>query len=91
MEFLKVGDFWTYQIPEWDNYEKDILEKILFKLDFISVSGYIMALEADVWKIEYQDNTFRLANDLVHGCEIKTDSEEALPLMQELIKKLPLE
>lgn len=39
MEFLKVGDFWTYQIPEWDNYEKDILEKILFKLDFISVSG----------------------------------------------------
>lgn len=91
MDFLKVGDYWTYQIPEWDNHEKDILEDILFKLKFISVLGYIMASEADVWKIEYKDHTFRLANDLIHGCEIKTDNEETIPLMQELIRRLPLE
>lgn len=91
MDFLKVKDFWTYQIPEWDNYEKDILEKILYKLNFISVSAYIMAPEADVWKIEYGEYTFRLVNDLVHGCEIKTEFFEALPTMEELIKRLPLE
>lgn len=91
MDFVKVGDYWTYQIPEWDNHEKDILEEILFKLNFISVSGYIMAPEADIWKIEYKDHTFRLSNDLIHGCEIKTDTEDSIALMQELIRKLPLE
>lgn len=91
MEFLKINNYWTYQIPEWDNCEKDILEKILFKLDFISVAAYTMAPEADIWRIEYKDHTFKLVNDLVYGCEIRTDSEESLPMMQDLIQKLPLE
>lgn len=91
MDFLKIKDFWTYQIPEWDNHEKDILEKILYKLNFISVEAYIMTPESDIWKIEYGDYIFRLVNDLIYGCEIRTDSEDALPALEELIKKLPLE
>ncbi|SHE53871.1 hypothetical protein [Dysgonomonas macrotermitis] len=91
MEFLKIKDYWTYQLPEWDNYEKEVFEKILSKLDYISIEGYIMAPEADIWKIEYKGHILRISNDLVHGCEIKTNDIDSLPLMEELIRKLPLE
>lgn len=91
MDFLKIKDYWTYQLPEWDNHEKEILEKILSQLDYVSILGYIMAPEADIWKVEYNGHEFRIKSDLVYGCEIQTRDEEALPIMQELIQKLPLE
>ena len=90
MEFLKSKGSWSYQLPEWDNYEKQIIDTELEKVsDLLSVE-YEMHPDVDVWTITYKDKQFIIANDLVHGCEISTDNEELLPYMEEVIKLLPL-
>ncbi len=83
MEFLKQNDYWTYQIPEWDNYNRE-------DIDSIMVVGYLMAPEKDLWTIRYKKCEFIVANDLVYGCEIRATNEEDLPLMEELIKNFNL-
>lgn len=90
MEFIKVHDYWSYQLPEWDNYEKEVIDAELSQLDFVLVIQSRMTPEADKWVIEYKEGQFTIVNDLIHGCEIRTHDEELLPLAKALIKYLPL-
>lgn len=90
MEFLKLNNYWTYQLPEWDNYEKKIIEKELEKVTELTDIVYTMIPEADVWNIEYDGCMFVLINDLIYGCEICTENKEDLPCLETLIRRLPL-
>jgi len=90
MEFLKLKDYWTYQLPEWDNYNQDDIEDALESIESVTIVNYAEEEDTDIWNICYKDCDFVLANDLVHGCEIRTSKEEDLPVMEELIKELPL-
>lgn len=88
MEFLKIKDYWTYQLPEWDNYNRDDIEDVLEDIESITVLDYAMEPDVDVWNIRFRNCDFILANDLVYGCEMRASKEEDLPVMEELIKSL---
>ncbi|NDV95563.1 N-acetyltransferase [Dysgonomonas sp. 521] len=88
MNFIKVRDYWTNSIPQWDNYTKEDAEAVFRITGSISVLDYIMAPEADIWKIRYAGFDFRLSVDSIYGCEIELFAEEALPKGMELIKLL---
>lgn len=90
MEFLKIKDYWTYQLPEWDNYYKEDIEDILNSMYSITILDYVMEGDVDVWTIRYKDCDFILVNDLVYGCEIRAPKEEDLPQMEQLIKSLDI-
>lgn len=86
MTFFKWNDFWVYQLPEWDNYDKDEIDSILETIKSIEIVNYLMAPEKDIWTIRYDNRIFIIANDLVYGCEIRASREEDLDRMTDLIK-----
>lgn len=90
MDFLKIKDTWTYQIPEWDDYSRGDIEDSLEDIEGLVIDGYMFDddSESDIWYILYQNCEFLIVNDLTHGCAVKTTNEEDLPVLGQLVGQL---
>lgn len=90
MEFIKLANAWSYQLSEWDNLQKEDIEEALSDINGLVIEDYTMAPESDIWRLFYNGCEFRLVNDLVYGCDIRTTDQDDLSTMEKLIKKLDI-
>lgn len=88
MNFIKVRDYWTCSIPQWDDYTKEDAQAVFRITDSVRILNYTMAPEADIWMIRYGGFDYKLKVDLIYGCDIESFTEESLLKGNELIDLL---
>ena len=88
MDFLKIKDCWTYQLPEWDNFLKEDIEEALSEVHSLTIEEFTLSPNSDMWRVLYLEREYYIVNDLVYGCEVRAMKQEDLSTMEQLIKKM---